>query len=86
MAGFGMLSVPLIALAQREKKGGDDKEEKKKEAEKKKEENKDAKEEKKDEAKDKAEDKADDRDKPGTMRGLARCSQVTRRAFKWANL
>jgi hypothetical protein len=62
VTALGMLSVPLIALAQ-DKKDDKEREEKKKEAEKKAE-------EKKEDAKDKAEDAVDDRDKvvdpPGT--------------------
>ena len=87
VTGLGMLSVPLIALAQeRQKKEGDDenREEKKNEAQEKAE-------EKKDEAKDKAEDAVDDRDnvvdtprdrsQPGPAAGsTARCSQVTNRS------
>ena len=82
LTGLGMLSIPLIALAQdREKKKSDDKskEENKKEAEKKAE-------EKKDEAKSKAEDAVDDRDKavdaPGTDRSQDRRQDRRRDAVK----
>ena len=79
VTGLGMLSVPLIALAQ--KKEGSDKsqEEKKKEAEEKAE-------KKKDEAKDKAENAVDDRDKavdaPGTDNSQDRRQDRRRDAVK----
>ena len=71
VTGLGMLSVPLLALAQQEKKKEDDKDK-----EEKKEEAKEKAEDKKEEAKDKAEDKVDDRDNvvdaPGTDRSQDR--------------
>jgi mannitol-specific phosphotransferase system IIBC component len=72
VTALGMLSVPLIALAQDNKRDDKDREEK----EEKKEEAKDKAEDKKEEAKDKAEDKVDDRDKvvdaPGSDRSQDR--------------
>ena len=72
LAALGMLSVPLIALAQQKK---DEAKEKKDEAK-----------EKKDEAKDKAEDAVDDRDKavdgPGTDRSQDRRQDRRRDAVK----
>jgi len=87
VTGLGMLSMPLIALAQeREKKERDDKsqEEKKKEAEEKKEEAKDKAEDA--DVKDRVEDAVDDKDKvvdgPGTDRSQDRRQDRRRDAVK----
>jgi len=81
VAGLGMLSVPLIALAQ-DRSDQKSREEKKEEADEKKEEA----DEKKEEVKDKAEDAVDDRDKvadgPGTDRSQDRRQDRRRDAIK----
>ncbi len=80
VTGLGMLSIPLIALAQ------ESREEKKKEAEEKREDNKEENKEKKEEAKDKAEDAVEDRDNvvdtPGTDRSQDRRQDRRRDAVK----